>query len=406
MPYHPKRRRRSLPQPPTGPLLAGKEPPSKMYLSLTRNQFLLVLLGLAAILTLSVDYSLASARQLHKRCCTPTDLNKLAALSAPQNLTITGSTLAPFLIPRVSGTANNAKVQQHIKAVFKELGWDIEEDTFTDTTPLGPKTFTNIIVTKNPSARRKLLLAAHFDSKYFPGQDFIGATDSAAPCAILVDVAKTLDPFMTASPDPSLTLQIVFFDGEEAFVEWSATDSLYGSRHLAEKWEATYVMGGGAPPSSGAAKVSPEGHATNILQTIDALILLDLLGSETDSSGGAVHIWNSQRPTTHLWDKLVSIQSALVKQGLVSPHLSGRVDAQGQGGYFMSGDLGLNVQIEDDHVPFLKRGVPIVHVIPQVFPRVWHTLADSSEAIVPEIVADYALIFRVFVAEYLGLVVP
>ena len=31
-------------------------------------------------------------------------------------------------------------------------------------------------------------------------------------------------------------LQIVFFDGEEAFGDWTASDSLYGSRHLAQRW--------------------------------------------------------------------------------------------------------------------------------------------------------------------------
>ena len=36
-----------------------------------------------------------------------------------------------------------------------------------------------------------------------------------------------------------LTLQLIFFDGEEAFVEWTATDSIYGSRHLAKVWKNT-----------------------------------------------------------------------------------------------------------------------------------------------------------------------
>ena len=36
-----------------------------------------------------------------------------------------------------------------------------------------------------------------------------------------------------------VSLQLVFFDGEEAFVEWTATDSIYGARHLAEKWSTT-----------------------------------------------------------------------------------------------------------------------------------------------------------------------
>lgn len=37
--------------------------------------------------------------------------------------------------------------------------------------------------------------------------------------------------------DKNLGLMLIFFDGEEAFLEWTATDSLYGSRHLAQKWE-------------------------------------------------------------------------------------------------------------------------------------------------------------------------
>ena len=30
------------------------------------------------------------------------------------------------------------------------------------------------------------------------------------------------------------SLQLIFFDGEEAFVRWTDTDSIYGARHLAE----------------------------------------------------------------------------------------------------------------------------------------------------------------------------
>ncbi|NWV57594.1 QPCT cyclotransferase, partial [Daphoenositta chrysoptera] len=33
--------------------------------------------------------------------------------------------------------------------------------------------------------------------------------------------------------EPPVTLQLLFLDGEEAFGDWSATDSLYGARHLA-----------------------------------------------------------------------------------------------------------------------------------------------------------------------------
>lgn len=89
---------------------------------------------------------------------------------------------------------------------------------------------------------------------------FIGATDSAVPVSILCSVASALTPLLRERHDrvaaaaakgevPALgtdgfdeaeaartTLQIVLFDGEEAYKDWSDTDSTYGSRHLAELW--------------------------------------------------------------------------------------------------------------------------------------------------------------------------
>lgn len=92
----------------------------------------------------------------------------------------------------------------------------------------------------------------------------MGATDSAVPCALMLDVAQSLNKFITnRTPEVTLifyflskithlptnnarfsiyfselTLQLLFFDGEEAFRDWTPTDSLYGSRHLAELWES------------------------------------------------------------------------------------------------------------------------------------------------------------------------
>jgi len=82
---------------------------------------------------------------------------------------------------------------QHIKTQMTHLGWHLHDDTFVDNTPYGPKTFTNIIAVQNLSARRRLTLACHFDSKYFEQFEFIGATDSAVPCALLIDIARHLN---------------------------------------------------------------------------------------------------------------------------------------------------------------------------------------------------------------------
>lgn len=49
-----------------------------------------------------------------------------------------------------------------------------------------------------------------------------------------------------SSQNPPVTLQLVFFDGEESFEEWTDTDSLYGSRHLAERMANTPHPAGSA----------------------------------------------------------------------------------------------------------------------------------------------------------------
>ena len=84
-----------------------------------------------------------------------------------------------------------------------------------------------------------LVLSAHYDTKMSP-EGFIGATDSAVPCAMLLHLALTMDTLLPGvDADPELTLQMIFFDGEEAFISWTSTDSLYGSRYLADVWNNT-----------------------------------------------------------------------------------------------------------------------------------------------------------------------
>lgn len=160
-------------------------------------------------------------------------LKRVTHFESPNDLTPEGDLLKPFLVPRVSGTPGNERVRKHIIDYFQTLGWHVELDSFNDTTPYGVKHFTNVIVTKNPHAPGRLVLSAHFDSKYFADFDFIGATDSAAPCAILLDVASALNSHLEtpAAQEASNTLQMIFFDGEEAFVSWSEKDSTYGSRY-------------------------------------------------------------------------------------------------------------------------------------------------------------------------------
>lgn len=144
-----------------------------------------------------------------------------------------------ILIPRVVGSEGHKQVNSFIKRSLVELGWTVETDRFEDTTPnLGTLTFENIYATLNPNAEKYLVLACHYDSKYFLNEEFLGATDSAVPCSMLIHMAQVLQNVLVKNlENNSITLRLLFFDGEEAFETWTKTDSIYGARHLADKWE-------------------------------------------------------------------------------------------------------------------------------------------------------------------------
>ncbi|XP_009684933.1 glutaminyl-peptide cyclotransferase [Struthio camelus] len=293
--------------------------------------------------------------------------------------------LRPILIERYSGSPGNYAVRQHIKHRLQRLqaGWVIEEDTFQRYTPYGYQTFSNIISTLDPSAKRHLVLACHYDSKFFgpqwQGRVFVGATDSAVPCAMILELARALDNKLqliktSSTSRPDLSLQLIFFDGEEAFVQWSPSDSLYGSQHLAQKMVSTPH-----PPGS---------TTTNQLQGIDLLVLLDLIGAPNP-------VFPIYFPNTIRWfQRLQAIEQKLHSMNLLKNHL---VERQ----YFQSYlHRGL---VEDDHVPFLLRGVPVLHLIPSPFPEVWHTMEDTEENLDKNTTDNLSKILQVFVLEYLNL---
>lgn len=162
-----------------------------------------------------------------------------------------GSILAPILIPRVPGTPGSAAVQQHFADWFKTNlpKWTLEFQNSTSRTPATGNQdvpFTNIIVTRDPPWARpgdvgRLALVAHYDSKLTP-PGFIGATDSAAPCAMIMHAARSVDEALTRKwaamqaegsygLEEERGVQILLLDGEEAFVSWTNTDSLYGARY-------------------------------------------------------------------------------------------------------------------------------------------------------------------------------
>jgi glutaminyl-peptide cyclotransferase len=301
------------------------------------------------------------------------DLRRLGSLS---NITAVKQLLRPLLIPRIVESPGHKQAALYIKNTVEEYGFQTEWDRFADHTPHGTKTFRNLIATYDPLAPRRLVLACHYDSKIIPGQVFIAATDSAVPCAILLDIARTLGQSLHNRSNKHITLQLIFLDGEEAFVDWNEKDSIYGARHLADLWSRKWY-----PTTSGgsAFELSKE------IDRIDAFMLLDLLGAAnpriTSTYGHG---------TTELFQELSTIELALKTAGSIKriPQI------------FFPGTT--FAAVEDDHMPFLHRGVPIMHVIPVPFPSVWHTPADNESALDYNTIEALNSVIRVFVARYLS----
>ncbi|KAI9537557.1 hypothetical protein NQZ68_023802 [Dissostichus eleginoides] len=319
--------------------------------------------------------------KLHHRALTLTRAEISTAVSHTDLEQMWQRDLRPLLVTRYPGSAGSTAVQEHIKTVLAGLGagWEVTEDKFMSQTPYGPLPFTNLVASLNSSASRQLVLACHYDSKYYPpqwhGREFQGATDSAVPCAMMLELARALDEELKAQKSSSadLTLQLLFFDGEEALFQWTPTDSLYGSRHLAQKMEAT-------PHPAGATD-------TNQLHGMDLLVLLDLIGGPSPSFG-------NQFPSTSHWlSRLQSIEKRLHSMNQL-------VDHPDSVQYFWPNiPVG---HVQDDHIPFLNRGVRILHLIPSPFPSVWHTFDDNEQNLDRATIQNLNKIIQVFVLEYLN----
>lgn len=293
------------------------------------------------------------------------------------------SALSKLLVPRAAGSANLTRLQDMVVDHFEKLNWHVEKDAFEAETPYGIKPFTNLIFTHDPDATRRLVLSAHLDSKFFPTHpedQFIGATDSAAPCAMLLDLASALTPWLDARKQRVVsleggeegretqgeTLQIVFFDGEEAFKDWTATDSIYGARHLADLWSQPTV------PPTATLPIPP-----TPLSRISHLVLLDLLGAPNPV------IRSFYKTTGWFFDEYLHAEERLGAAGFLWPGVQGEQYSVAKSklgvkerSFFVprGGFSGFGGTVGDDHEPFLHKGVPVVHLITVPFPSVWHTI--------------------------------
>ncbi len=211
--------------------------------------------------------------------------------------------------PRFNGSPGLGKAQAMLKSFFAKD--QLQDDTFVSSTPAGPQLMHNFIVRFPGKRDGVIVLATHYETNYWLRNiAFIGANDGGATTGLLIQIANDL----RAHPPQGMSVWLVFFDGEESVgPQWTDSDSLYGSRHLAAKWQAD-----------------------GTLTKIKAFLLTDMIGDRD------LDVQRDTNSTPWLED--------LLKQA---------ADAQGDGGYFFK----QTTTVSDDHLPFAQRGVPCADMI-------------------------------------------
>lgn len=229
--------------------------------------------------------------------------------------------------PRPDGSAAIAKLRTAIKQQLAGKGCEIISDPFTAQTPDGAAPMENVIAKFPGTSGKAIAVTGHYDT--LKKAAFVGANDGGSSTGFLMELAAVLQ----GKPHTD-DIYLVFFDGEEAFKTWSDTDSLYGSRHLADKWTK---------------------DGTNF--RLKALINVDMIGDKDlvmlyDTSSAA-----SMRKL--IWDT---------------------ADSLGYSAAFPRRDNA----VEDDHMPFIKAGVRAVDLIDfQSQSTFWHTSQDTMDKLSP-----------------------
>lgn len=245
--------------------------------------------------------------------------------------------------PRPSGSAALAATRQEITRQLKLSGLTVEEDPFTASTPVGRVPMANLIVRIPGEQKKIVIVAGHYETKRFDEFKFVGANDGGSSTAFLMELARVL-----AARKNKLSYWLVFFDGEEALVEFSASDGLYGSRHLVEKLTAS-----------------------GELSRVEAVIVADMVGDS------ALKIHREGYSTPWLMDKVFG--------------------AAGRLGYARYFDDSPRHYI-DDHVPFVNVGVAAVNLLDFDYGpgnRLWHSPEDTIDKCNP---ASLTIVGRVVIA--------
>jgi len=231
--------------------------------------------------------------------------------------------------PRPPGTEAIEKTREYLIKQLDAAGWKVERQTFTEQTPRGTVQFANLIATFGNEATPSFLVCSHYDTKTFDNARFVGANDGGSSTGVLLELARVL----AERPELARKVELVFFDGEEAYEAFTATDGLFGSRYfarqLAELDKAKRFRGG---------------------------ILFDMVG-----------------------DKSLTITLPPDSPADLARDIFAAADALKVRSHFTYFDR----DITDDHTPLNEAGIPVIDLIDFDYPP-WHTPEDSLDKLSPQ----------------------
>jgi glutaminyl-peptide cyclotransferase len=228
--------------------------------------------------------------------------------------------------PRPAGSAALQQTREYITKQLEALGLTVEQQPFDARTPLGAVHMVNVRATIGgaASAKGRIVVAGHYDTKLFREFPFVGANDGGSSAALLIELARALK----TRRNP-MAVELLFLDGEESVVEWHGDDHTYGSRYYVE-----------AAQKDGS------------LDNVRALILVDMVGDRD------LRILREANSTPWLTDTIWAAARRIGRTEFVD-------DA---------------TPIEDDHLEFLKAGIPAVDIIDLDYPP-WHTRGDTLDKV-------------------------
>jgi glutaminyl-peptide cyclotransferase len=242
--------------------------------------------------------------------------------------------------PHPPDTPAIREVQSYIRSQLKSFGCPVDVDDFHAQTPIGTLAMENIVAKVPGNGPGVILLLTHYDTLRLPG--FVGAEDSGSSTGLMLEMARLL----CSGKKNHSAVWIAFLDGEEAQLvengqaEWTDADSVFGSRELAARMDLS-----------------------GDLKNVKAVILADMIGQKN------LHIMRESGSTKWLTDLIWAT-----------------ADRLGYGSIFLNSEA----DVSDDHIPFIKRGVPAADIIDlQDYAQegYWHTTQDTLNKLSPRNIA-------------------